>query len=143
MRNHPHFSPMGHSFCRAARGSWHHLKRGRQQHRRGKRVPGDGLLRFLGRSWAPLAHGHRPCSKEPAPLAEFLKSKVAVTTRSCAARMSCSRHTRPLDAGFEGGSFTSCYRRAIWHYIYRVYREYVTSCVYWSWRVPVRCGTGL
>ena len=68
---------------------------------------------------------------------KFFKSKPATAVLCCRSSTACVRQRRRAWPGFECGSGQYPCQRRDWNVIYRMYRAYLSSCIFWSLAVPV------
>ena len=69
--------------------------------------------------------------------ANFFKSKPATAVLCSRSSTACVRQRRRAWPGFECGSGQYPCQRRDWNVIYRMYRAYLSSCIFWSLAVPV------
>ena len=67
----------------------------------------------------------------------FFKSKPAAAVLCSRRSTACVRQRERAQPGFERGSAQHPCQRRDWNVIYRMYRAYLSSCIFWSLAVPV------
>ena len=68
---------------------------------------------------------------------KFFKNKPATAVLCSRSSTACVRQRRRAWPGFECGSGQYPCQRRVWNVIYRMYRAYLSSCIFWSLAVPV------
>ena len=69
--------------------------------------------------------------------AKFFKIKPAAAVLCSRRSTACVRQRERAQPGFERGSAQHPCQRRDWNVIYRMYRAYLSSCIFWSLAVPV------
>ena len=67
----------------------------------------------------------------------LFKSKPAAAMLCSRRSTACVRQRERAQPGFERGSAQHPCQRRDWNVIYRMYRAYLSSCIFWSLAVPV------
>ena len=67
----------------------------------------------------------------------LFKSKPAAAVLCSRRSTACVRQRERAQPGFERGSAQHPCQRRDWNVIYRMYRAYLSSCIFWSLAVPV------